>query len=324
MFAPQNLPLRLPIGAPFPVDVVDAVPSLSRYVIRVRVRRETWTNIDELELFNLTADARKPGSLTGSGDVELELRLVDELVREVIERVAGFEPADGVAELAELGDDHPALVTESWFATNVTEQVPLPDDLADSGELRQGFSTNWADAAELTTDASASVPVEEVVQAPIDPATEPWPPLLGQIRNYLDESDIPFERHAGANMVSANIGGENGSWSLWLHTREDTRQVVAYSIRPIDIDVDDRPQVAEFATRMNSKMFAAAFELDLDTGGFRCRTSLWLGDAPLSDDLISGLIEPNSLAFDGALAGLDAVLSGVSPTDAVRMHPPIT
>ncbi|BAN00381.1 YbjN domain-containing protein [Ilumatobacter coccineus] len=324
MFAPQHLPLRLPIGAPFPVDVIDATPSLSRYVIRVRVSRDTWSTIDELELFNLVADARKPGSLTGSGDVEIELRLVDALVPDVIRRVAGLDPVDGVAELAELGDEAPALITESWFATNVTEQVPLPDDLADSGELRQGFSTRWADADQLASDDAAGVPVEEVIQQPIDPATEPWPPLLGQIRNYLDESDIAFERHAGANMVSANIGGENGSWSLWLHTREDTRQVVAYSIRPVDIDVEHRPQVAEFITRLNSKMFSGAFELDLDTGGFRCRTSLSLGDAPLSDDLIRGLIEPNSLALDAALAGLDAVLSGVSPTDAVRMHPPVT
>jgi hypothetical protein len=268
VFDPISLPLRLPIGAPFPVDVIDAAPSLSRYVLRLRVDAETWSTIDELELFNLTADARKPGSLDGSTGVEIEIRLGDAFVTEVVQLVAGLEPADGVAELADLDASADALSTESWFALNVTEQVPLPDDLADSGDLRQGFSTVWAESERLE---APDPDITEVTQQPVDPASEPWPPMLDQIRNYLDDLDIAFERHAGADMVSAEISGQNGDWSLWLHTREESHQVVAYSIRPTDVG-DQLDPVAEFVTRLNSKMFAGAFELDLDTGGFRCRT----------------------------------------------------
>ncbi|MFN3254098.1 MAG: YbjN domain-containing protein [Ilumatobacter sp.] len=321
MFEPIELPLHLPIGAPFPVSVIDAEPALSRYTIRVRLSSEQWATVDGLELFNLMPETRHPGHVGGTDGVEVELRLADELVRDVITAIAGMDPADSVAEVAALDPTSPVFSTESWFATTVTEPVALPADLAGQGELREGFSTTWNDAETVTLPKPE---ITETSTAPIDPQLEPWPPLLGAIRTYLEERDVPYTRHAGADMVSAEVGGDNGEWSLWLHTRERSRQIVAYSIPPVDIADDRLGDVAELATRLNAKMFTGAFEVDLDTGGFRVRTSLSLGGVALDTSLLDGLIEPNVMAIDAALAAVDAVLSGVAPLDAVRMHPPVT
>lgn len=324
MFEPIELPLHLPIGAPFPVSVIDAEPALSRYTIRVRLSSEQWATVDGLELFNLMPEMRHPGHVEGTDGVEVELRLADELVRDVVTAIAGMDPADSVAEVAALDPTSPVLSTESWFATTVTEPVALPDDLAEHGELRDGFSTTWNDAEEVHAADVAAMTITETISEPIDPEAEPWPPLLGAIRTYLDEREVPFTRHAGADMVSAEVGGDNGHWTLWLHTREHRRQIVAYSIPPVDIAEDRLAHVAELATRLNAKMFTGTFEVDLDTGGFRVRTSLSLGAADLDTGLLDGLIEPNVMAIDAALASLDEVLSGLAPADAVRMHPPVT
>jgi hypothetical protein len=38
---------------------------------------------------------------------------------------------------------HPMRATTAWFATDVTEEVELPEALKEKGTLREGFTTHW-------------------------------------------------------------------------------------------------------------------------------------------------------------------------------------
>ncbi len=318
MFDPITLPLRLPVGAPFPVDVVDAIPSLSQFRMLIEVPYDTWDTIDVYEAFNLKNATREAGSLGDKSNVRIELRLADAEVPDLIRRIASLSPSDGVAELAQSGDDAEVLMTENWFALHVTQAVELPPELQSPGaEVWAGFSTSWASAENL-------VRVDEPVTAPRvmpPPADEPWPELLEEIRLYLDASEIAFERHQGADMVSAMVQGNSGVWSMWVHSREAQRQVLVYSIRPEPIDEADRPIVNELIGRLNVKMLSGNFEMDPTDGGFRCRGSIIVNANKLSGELLDGLIPPVSMAMDSGLAALNAVLNGTSVDDALSNLP---
>lgn len=319
MFEPIQLPLRLPVGAPLPVDVIDATPSLTQYRITVRVRNEIWETIDLVDAFNLDSEARQPGQITGDGDVQIELRLADAEVPALIKTIAGMTPRDGVAELAESPTDSPLLITENWFALHVTEAVELPPELQGPGrEVRSGFSTVWVDSDSLVYSPPE---IDFVVEQPTDPQDEPWPPLLAVVREYLDAHEVSFVRHPKADMVSADIQGNNDTWSMWIHTREAERQVLVYSINPQPVDESDRGAVAELIGRLNLKLHAGNFEMDPDNGSFRCRTSLIVNDSSLDSELLDGVVAPNSVAMDDGMFALRTLLGGGSIDDALASFP---
>jgi hypothetical protein len=319
MFDPISLPIRLPIGAAFPVDVIDAEPSLSQYRITIQVPFDTWDTIDVFEAFNLKNEVRGQGQITDEGDVRIELRLADDLVPDLIDRIAHLTPRDGVLELAKSGDDSPALVTESWFGLHVTQAVDLPPELQQPGnEVRSGFSTSWADAEHVRLP-EPQAPV--VPQHRPDPADEPWPELLDVVRGYLVANDISFVRHQGADMVSADIQGTHGAWSLWISTRESERQVLVYSIFPQPIAETYRGAVADLIGRVNVRMLAGNFEMDAAEGGFRCRTSLIVNGSSLDHELLDGVIQPNTIAMDRGVSGLQALLGGATVDEALASFP---
>ncbi|HEY5664867.1 MAG TPA: YbjN domain-containing protein [Ilumatobacter sp.] len=228
-------------------------------------------------------------------------------------------PRDGVAELAELPPDSQLLLTEVWFALRVSEALELPPELQGPGrEVRSGFSTIWAD-----TDTLVYTPpqADEVVERRVDPADEPWPPLLAAVGDYLRAHDIGFVRHPRADMVSAEIQGHEAAWSLWIHTRESQRQVLVYSINPHTVDEPDRAAVTELIGRLNPKMLIGNFEMSHDGGSFRCRTSLVVNHAPLDGELLAGVIGANLTAMDDGMAALRALLDGVSVEEAAMRFP---
>lgn len=319
MFDPVSLPIRLPVGAPFPVDVIDAEASLSQYRITIQVPYDTWDTIDVFEAFNLKTEARGSGEIPDEGDVRLQLRLADDLVPELIERIAHLDPRDGVLELAQSGDDALALVTENWFALHVTQSIELPEELQQPGsQVWSGFSTLWADAESVET-AAPQAPA--VPQYRPDPDDEPWPELLAAVRDYLISKDISFVRQQGADMVSADVQGSTATWSMWIHTREPERMVLAYSIFPQPIEAADRDAVGELIALLNVRMLTGNFEMDPEDDGFRCRTSLIVNDASLDHELLEGVIPSNSLAMDRGVSALQTLLGGATVEAALNSFP---
>jgi hypothetical protein len=77
--------------------------------------------------------------------------------------------------------------------------------------------------------------------------------------------------------------------------------------------------VVEFLTRANYGGVVGNFEMDLERGEVRYRTSLGVGNATLSPDLIRPLIHINLIMMDNYLPGLLAVAFGnASPELAIQ------
>ena len=133
----------IPSGRPLPAQMLERRRVDGDVYLTVEVGPEEWTMVDMIMLFHLGWDARNPGEIVEGGNVQIELRLSGELDdddRSVLDGVADTEIA---AAVAGLEDEHPLKVTESWYATEVTELVPLPPALAAKGEVRSGFTTVW-------------------------------------------------------------------------------------------------------------------------------------------------------------------------------------
>lgn len=110
-------------------------------VLTVSVEPAVWEQIDLLQLFHLGWADRLDGEVSGTGPVEIDLRLDPAVAAE-----AGDLPAEAEALSTAIANG-PAALREhtSWYALSVTEAIDLPPELAELGDVRSGFTTVWAD-----------------------------------------------------------------------------------------------------------------------------------------------------------------------------------
>jgi hypothetical protein len=110
--------------------------------LTVEVDQETWESADLLMFFNLNLDKRHPGTISGTKPVQILMFLDRELYKKL--KSSGDLLADKTAFMT-ANPEHPMRGTASWFATEVTEEVELPENLKEKGTLREGFITHWKD-----------------------------------------------------------------------------------------------------------------------------------------------------------------------------------
>lgn len=145
-------------------------------------------------------------------------------------------------------------------------------------------------------------------------------PILDALRKYLQSQEVPFQDAPELSALRLGFTGENGNW-VCLAVADDKRKLARfYSIAPFTIPPARRAAVNEYLARVGFNMPVGGFELDLDDGEVRLKTSLPLGKAKPTQELLAGLVWPNVAAMDRYLAGLVAVAQhGMDPQQAARV-----
>jgi hypothetical protein len=139
--------------------------------------------------------------------------------------------------------------------------------------------------------------------------------LEDAVAAYVEARAWPHDR--GEGRFSFPGFGTNGAWTIHLSIREDDEQLLVHSVLPEDVPEDRRADLALFLTRANFGLVLGNFELDLDDGELRYKTSIDVEGAVVVDKLIDNLVLANVATADRYLPGIRAVLEGADPTDAV-------
>jgi len=90
---------------------------------------------------------------------------------------------------------------------------------------------------------------------------------------------------------------DNIDWSCFAYTREKQHQFIFYSVPFEDIPKDKITAVMEFITRFNYGISIGNFEINLDSGTIRYKTSLDFDTTKPTADLIAPLIYANTTIF---------------------------
>ncbi len=138
------------------------------------------------------------------------------------------------------------------------------------------------------------------------------------VRRWLADHELQSTPVAGQTVLRLDGEGANGSWILWIETREDDDLCIVWSSWPQEIPLERRGAVMELVTRVNTDIQVGAFELDLSRGQLSFRTSLDVTDDRLSEALLARLVGANVETFDDYLPALDRVLAGEDPVTALR------
>ena len=128
------------------------------------------------------------------------------------------------------------------------------------------------------------------------------------VENFLQEDQWPLTKLDNPSILQTVFQGDNGKWSCYAQVREAQRQLIFYSIAPINVEENKRLSMAEFITRINYTLSIGNFELDFDDGEIRYRTSLSLEESYLDSGLVKQLIYTNVLIMDKYLPSIMKVI----------------
>jgi hypothetical protein len=138
--------------------------------------------------------------------------------------------------------------------------------------------------------------------------------IRAAVVSYLSKHQWPCE--ARGEVLATPVAGKNGSWVAFFEIREEDEQLLVYSIIPFDIPTGRRSEAARYLTRANFGLAIGNFELDLDDGEVRYKTSIDIEGTQLVEPLIDHLFLANVVTVDHYLSGLRAVIEG-DKADAV-------
>lgn len=142
--------------------------------------------------------------------------------------------------------------------------------------------------------------------------------LREKVAAFFREQEWAYDEAPEIDLLRVNFTGQNGQWVCLVRCPEEERQVVFYSICPITVPQGKLGPAMEFLTRANFGLPVGNFELDLDDGEVRFKTSVDLEGAELVGPLIHQLVFLNVAAVDRYVPGLLAVLNGeATPAEAL-------
>ena len=117
-------------------------------------------------------------------------------------------------------------------------------------------------------------------------------------------------RYDGDDLVSFSVDAGPTPWRVHVWVREKAEQVLVHSVYPDGVPADRRSEMAMFLTRVNYGLKMGNFEMDLDDGELRFKTSIDVGAEPLSPALARPLFMSNLTTFSLYLDGITAVIQG--------------
>ena len=125
---------------------------------------------------------------------------------------------------------------------------------------------------------------------------------------FLNEEKFKFELEEDSKIATLFISGSSGTWMGLAKVDEDNEQMVFYSIIPSRVAPEIRPIVMEYITRANYNLIMGNFEMDLEDGEIRFKTSIDFSGEKLTKRLVKNIIFYNLIAMDRFLDGLMQVM----------------
>ena len=140
--------------------------------------------------------------------------------------------------------------------------------------------------------------------------------LLAAVAEFLDEQGWAYEPAPDGDVLAFLFRGDRAQWTCYCAAMEEHERVAFYSVAPFNVPEETRPAAMEFVTRANFGLVIGNFELDLDDGEVRYKTSLDLKGSEFTPTLAGRAVIPNLHAMNTYLPGLEALVGDPSAAPA--------
>jgi len=155
---------------------------------------------------------------------------------------------------------------EFWFLTDAAQEIELPTALVEQGgsSLKQGFKTVW---------------YNELLQQPLHERKLKLDDyssltLMEQVIQYLELHQYTWELY-NEEIIQITLPNSQQTWAELIRVDEQARTVLFYAVFPQKIPDESIQKLSYILLNENYNMISGAFELDLEDGELRYRSSLF-------------------------------------------------
>lgn len=143
--------------------------------------------------------------------------------------------------------------------------------------------------------------------------------VLNAFLAFLERESWPHQIESDGALVRMRFRGRNGEWNVIAQMVGDDRQkLVCYSLPAVVVGEGRRLAAADLVARLNFGMVLGNFELDMDSGRVRYKTSADLRGTEPQVRLIEHLVFTNMMMTDRYLPAIEGVAwRGAQPRDAL-------
>ena len=270
-----SIEMKTLVGEPILLKVGEILwdDEISSCLMYGEIRPELWQRIWADELFHLSPEVtlQEPETFEETGLITLELALDKAIMRSLLDNT------DPIATLlyrlgGTVAESNYLLHNASWRAYSVMQELPVPNN--PDATLKIGFQTIWAGS--------------KFIDAP----KEAFNSLIECVIQFFEKQGWMYERQESGLFVSSITNNEH-DWTLLVCTDSDQDLCIVYSVMPDTVPIDKRTAVAQQLSQVNYNLALGNFEIDLEDGELRFRTSLDLAGTQDKSPLIETLILAN-------------------------------
>jgi hypothetical protein len=146
--------------------------------------------------------------------------------------------------------------------------------------------------------------------------------LLGELKRVFVENGWPFSEVRGAQVLVSDLSGLLGTWKFYAQAVDEQALILLYSVCPLRVPAERRPEVSQFLTGANYGLAAGNFELDFEDGEIRYKTALHTYGDGLDANVLKKLVRSNGMAMETYLPGIGAVITGTPALPALERRTP--
>ena len=129
-------------------------------------------------------------------------------------------------------------------------------------------------------------------------------------KQFMIDDDWPYVELQKLSAIKTGFEGKSARWDCFARPIDEDSQLLFYSLCPVPVPKERRKDVMEYITRANYGLRMGNFEMNLDDGEVRYKTSLDVESSSPDQDLIRQIFYANVLMMDQYLPGLLAVIYG--------------
>lgn len=140
--------------------------------------------------------------------------------------------------------------------------------------------------------------------------------IINELKNYFDSNDWTCEYDAEKHLFTGEISLEGPLSNVTFIVFAGDDHAVCYHILPFSASLKERPQQAEFLTRVNCNLLRGYFEMDFEDGEIRYKHRISLADIKADIEEISYMLFLGCSMIEQYSPGIIAISFGKTPEEA--------
>ncbi|MCS6813449.1 MAG: YbjN domain-containing protein [Cyanobacteria bacterium] len=205
--------------------------------------------------------------------------------------------------------DRTVKAVEGGFVVGLAQALGISEEKFRAIALAASPDTADTEPSNLSNPSNSNPSNNETqLTANLDQVSN-HPSLIPVLLQFFTGDEWKTDIQQNEQMIWTTFQGQHGQWRCYAQSLDNSQQVVFYSLCPYVIPSAKQAAITEFVTEANDGLIIGNFELRVDAGELRFKTSMSVEGDRLTPALVKNLVMLNVLTMDCYLPDIAAIVT---------------